>query len=480
MSNEGTYTELTEMVEFVNRFYSSGDMNDKLKNMDLAGHTLKDQLFDFERSRRNFTVSFKNLNAKAEYTMVEKGKFKRPLMKRVWLEHNDKESEIEGQEFHLSKNAMRQYFASRSGHTYSYALWNSIRDFPDYQGEPIPLKFLMFDEVSRSRTKQAKIFREANFDFTNDKILENGDSKRVVCGIVGDDYPISYSDYGLVNAVDNSLNDAGIETRYSHSSKNANGDVRFAWEFTDDQFVDDLGSLKDYRSSRGARVDEKGEGTGIDYYNNWSGQGTLDFSLYKIKYICTNGRILKDIKALASGMAHRSEGSFIQNIIDSLITMPEDISKEFADKYSFKLPAQMTPNWYLDEGKTWNRLYQDMATALILRVINFNEKLKEKFSSVNEMIVIDWRNELTKTANRYGWSAKELQRIETVAVRDPTIMLDPQTKEADYMSIIDSITSTANYYNSVGNTRKSIQYQTIGGQLLTNATPITKLATITV
>lgn len=481
MSEQTTYTELMEMVQFVDRFYGSGNITDKLKDMDLAGSNLKDQLYDFERSRRNFTVKFPNLSAKAEYTMVEKGKIKRPLMKRVWLEHNDKEAEIQDQVFNLSKNAMRQYFASRSGHTYSYAMWNSIRDFPDHEGYPVPLKFLMFDEVNRTRSRLPKIFREATFDFTNDKILENGDAKRVVCGIVGEDYPIAYSDYGLVNAVDNALNDVDIKTRYSHSSKNANGDVRFAWEFTDNQFVDDLGELDDYRRARGARIakGDRGMGTGIDYYNNWSGQGTLDFGLYKIKYICINGQIIKSKAHIAWGMAHRSEKTFIQEIIDKLITMPKEIGKDFADKYSFQLPAQMTPNWYLDQGNTWTRLYQDMATALILRVINFNEKLQEKYSTVNEMIIIDWRNELAKTASAFGWSAKELQRVETVAVRDPTIRLDPQVKEADYSSVIDAITSTANYYNSVGNTRKSIQYQTIGGSLLNRAKPITKLVEIT-
>lgn len=513
MSNLVNIEYVDDIEKFLVKHYSSSNSDvvrlDKLNN---ESKTLKDNLMDFELSRRNFHVPLNQINVVGTYS---KEKY------TDYVKKNGKEIEVEkereylsdltlnwsndelNKEFALTNGALDQWLRSRKDHFCSIAYWRTLTD-PYIDGDmKIPLKVLLAQEVSKTHqgSDQFKIFREANFSFSHDRLF-NGTENKGLIAIVGKDYPTFYSDYKFVDAFDNVLHDIGINTKYGHYANNDRGDIRFSWHITDKELIKEIEYAADsgkgqseqiqaIRDIRSTVYKDNGLSTGLSYKNNYAGRGTLDFGLFSIIMVCSNGMISGWKRNLTTGIHHDSERIFVNDIIEKIIKLPKNIE----DKFDIKIPEIMNTAYYLNHI---DKLYEHMAKSSMLRVVNYSDKIAEMYSKATGLVLEDWRLELFKIveSNKKLGSDLMFRRLVTTAVNDPTIKLpkpkfeitgdkkiDHSVKKdnpSDYKSIVDTFTSLANYYDSIGSTAKSIELQMIGGKLLANAKPKTPYQVITV
>lgn len=486
---------VNEVSDFLNKHYSGN--NDSSKRLEIINNTatgLKKDLLEFELSRKDYHIPLKEIEANGSYSTQLIGKTKKEYLSKLTL---DWKTEDLVKSFHLTNGSLDQWLKSRKDNYCSLAYWKSLND-PYYINDVrVPLKVILVEEVAKTRVKLNKIFREANFKFTNDKLFDNSDNN-VVVGIVGNNYPIFYSDYKFVDQIDNKLHDAGIGFKYGHSGKSTNGDIRFSWHFTDKELIQEMEKgldntvipqFQDLRSIRDIRVEKNNQhASGISYRNNYGGRGTLSVGLFSVRLVCTNGTIAGWNKQIYNGIEHRSQNEFVSNIINDIIKLP----KEITDKYNFEAPKPQNTAYYLNHK---DKLYEHMAISTILSVLNQNERISKMYEKISNLILDDWRYELFKLAESYQMSSLMLDRLITIAVNDPTIKLpkpkfeikndriDHSIKKdnpAEFNVIIETVSALANYYDSVGNLKQSVELQMIGGRELANAKPRTPYQTITV
>lgn len=197
MSLSSVYIASSDITEFLRQHYKgNASVTEKTNLVNSMAQGLKKDLLEHELSRKDYHVPLNQLKANGSMAIREIGTKIKHIENYLTNLSLDWKTEGLTKSFYLTHSAMDQWLKSRANSQPSYSYWKSIRDYPEYNGIKIPIKLMLVDEVAQTRPRLEKIFREANYKFTNNRINEKSDM--VVTGIVGADYPVFYSDYKLV------------------------------------------------------------------------------------------------------------------------------------------------------------------------------------------------------------------------------------------------------------------------------------------
>lgn len=382
-------------------------------------------------------------------------------------------------DFYATRSAIGQVLGSRAGGQVNLSTWDKMPHDYKFQDLDIPLRQVILQETFDSRTDKFKRkFREVDGSFLDDVPYGTDKDGKVVVGIVGSEYPVNFSDYRQVAAVNDVLNDLGIQHKYGHSHIRENGNIDFSWYFNNKELIDDNVD-NPLRQGRGGITSGNIARPGLSYRNNFAGRGSLGFSTYRYQQVCSNGMMGYGKNAIVYGVRHQTADSFVRNLIDNVFKFPEDMVKDFRGHtgLDFELPEPLPASYYID-GDNITKMYEHIAKAIVFRTLFESQTLKEKYRKASNLVLADWRHELLEIQHRFDISNDLFKKLQTVALNDPTIKLNLDTKEAEYSALPDIFTSTANFLFSAGSNNKAIEFQQIGGKLLSDLKPITPLLTV--
>lgn len=404
------------------------------------------------------------------------------------VEYANNELKI-GTQLQLTSNALNQICQSRTVAIKGSYL-NSLPMFMNEineRGESVPVNIrqLLFNEIFSTRThKFHRIFREVE-----KSVFDDDTGGKIVCGVVGKNYPVDYSDYKQVNSISNHLNDMGVGFKYAQSSIDLNGDVTFTWQldeqFTKGNIENPTGAGLGLRIDRGVMMntfDSNLPSTGIYYYNNFAGSGSLSFSQYSFQLICSNGMIGRMFSKLTEKIEHMTLNSFVRKLVHDVFNWKKEEIILFKQKtgFDYTLPDKAIDykNFLIGtNGTIKDELYDLIAKNVIFKSLLVGGDVRDKYLASTELILEDWKNELESIAYRKGLSKTAINELINVGINEPTIKLNIDTKPAEYTAIIDTFSSSANYYQSKGNNSRSFLYREIAGDLLARSKPITQIIT---
>ncbi len=194
-----------------------------------------------------------------------------------------------------------------------------------------------------------------------------------------------------------------------------------------------------------------------------------------MKLICSNGMKVRRNKSLIDSISHLTATSFYRGIVENIMSFDEQFIKRFEENttLTFDLPKAPPPSYY-EKSENLERIYEHIAKSVVYRVLAEQKEFDDKYRRASEMVLSDWRNELRAIQELYELSNESLKVLNATAINDQTIKLDPTIPKAEYSSLIDVFTSSANFFDST-NSKKSDEFQEIAGDLLQLAKPITKL-----
>jgi hypothetical protein len=356
---------------------------------------------------------------------------------------------------------------------------------PSGESYQLPIKMILLNELFSTRTKDfIRNFREVK-----KSVFGGSETERIVVGVVGRNYPLDYSDYKQVNSLSNHLNDLGVNFKFGQSSISENGDVKFSWRFDKENeltsFGDSQGSvLREARGISRTVMDGNVPRNGIYYYNNFAGMGSLKFSHYSFQLICSNGMVGSRMAQITGDIEHMNLDNFVKKLSADVFNWSDTQVEKF-EKISgldFTLPRELNYKNYIVDGKrVKDQLYDLVSKNVIFKTFLVGNKVKQKYINTAQLILADWQKELEAICHVQKLSDKAINELKNVAMFEPTIKLNEETKEAEYTALIDTFSAAANYYENENRLQRATLYRETAGNLLSRASQdnvITSLLTI--
>lgn len=354
-------------------------------------------------------------------------------------------------QFLLNDQAIGQLGARRSksayGKTYGYTIPEQYQT-TDIHGEPVtvPLRALLLREAMLTRPKAKANFRQVYNPETGQMVTK---------GIVGENYPLDFSDVEVLDQIYKKATDLGLNPKPSHFNHYKSGAIRASFMFDTDDFVFEHKDAK--------------ENFGVFFKNSRFGDDPAGGGSYVYTEICTNG-MMGWKSQYSFRINHTSRKSFIKNIISKLTQYRK--SEEFA---LFSRDYGIDEIGLYGDGSnyaTFDRIYPEIAIGLIFKSIQGSKFLKSKYQRAMEIVVKDWRKELEAQVKKHNLGTKKLPTLHDLAIQDPTLGM--YQKEGSLYDISGLLTSAGNLYTG----EPSVAFQEAAMQVITgkNLTPLLKVS----